>query len=58
MANCDPPLNMKRDSTWVCHTVKPAAVLRAPKEMPYRPVARPTPIDIEITDDLIGFLGI
>jgi hypothetical protein len=50
-ANCDPPLNIRRLNTWVCHTSKPAVTDKAPKEIPYRPVAMPTPIDIDVTDE-------
>jgi hypothetical protein len=47
-ANCDPPLNIKRLNTMVCHMSSPAAEDRAPKEMPYKPVARPTLIEIDL----------
>lgn len=33
-ANCDPPVNMSRDSAMACHVSSPAATARAPKAMP------------------------
>lgn len=38
-ANCDPPVNISALKAMACHTFKPAATARAPKDMPYSPVA-------------------
>ncbi len=47
-ANWDPPVNINRLSAWVCATESPAATDRAPKEMPYRPVATATDKPIRV----------
>ena len=41
-ANCDPPVNIKLDRAMVCQKDSPAAIDKAPKEMPYSPVATDT----------------
>ena len=42
-ANWEPPVNMSRLSTHVCHTSRPDATASAPNEMPYALVAIATP---------------
>src|SRR5215217_8206690 len=41
-ANCDPPENMKRLSTHVCHRSSPAVTESAPNDTPYAATASPT----------------
>src|SRR3954447_8609774 len=41
-ANCDPPENMNRLSTWVCQMSRPDATASAPNDSPYADTANPT----------------
>ena len=41
-ANCEPPVNISRESTIACCTVSPPVTAIAPKETPYAATARPT----------------
>ena len=41
-ANCEPPVNITSESTCACQMSSPAATARAPKLMPYVPLATPT----------------
>src|SRR3954469_9143225 len=38
-ANCDPPENMNRLSTWVCQISRPDATANAPNDSPYAETA-------------------
>jgi hypothetical protein len=50
-ANCDAPVNMRRESAHVWRTLRPAAVAIAPKLTPYAAVAMPTATPWETTWD-------
>src|SRR4051812_9478776 len=41
-ANCEPPENMNRLSTWVCQMSSPDATANAPNDSPYAETASPT----------------
>src|SRR5437762_10121881 len=48
-ANCDPPVNITRDSTEVCSGVRPAATDSAPNDSAYAPTATPMPAALRST---------
>src|SRR5438874_13583443 len=48
-ANCDPPVNITRDSSDVCSGVRPAATDRAPNDSAYAPTATPIPAALRST---------